>query len=228
MPTLSVLIPVYNEKNTLRELVEAVQAVPLKKEIILVDDGSTDGTRELIRQQFSGSEGFKVIFHEKNKGKGAAIRTGIAAATGDAVIIQDADLEYNPMDFLPLTQALEKNSANIVFGSRFLAGKKVTSAWHRAVNYLLTALTNALYGSRLTDMETCYKLFRARTLKELPLESDGFEIEVELTAKALRAGERIIEIPVSYKGRSYHEGKKIGWRDGVKAVGCLWKYRFAP
>jgi glycosyltransferase involved in cell wall biosynthesis len=228
MLKLSVLIPVYNEKKTVQKLVETVQAVPLKKEIVIVDDGSTDGTRELIRQRFEGRPDFKVIFHEKNKGKGAAIRTGIGAASGDAVIIQDADLEYDPMDYLPLTQALETNGVNIVFGSRFLSGKRVTSPLHRAVNYFLTALTNLLYGSRLTDMETCYKLFRSQTLKNLPLGSDGFEIEVELAAKALKAGERIVEIPVSYKGRSYHEGKKIGWKDGVKAVGCLLKYRFAP
>lgn len=223
---LTVVVPVYNEVKTVQKLVETVQLVPVKKEIVIVDDGSTDGTRELIRQRFAGREGFNAIFHEKNRGKGAAIRTGIGAASGDAIIIQDADLEYDPMDYLPLMQALEKNGVNVVFGSRFLGGKKVTGSLHRAVNYFLTALTNILYGSRLTDMETCYKLFRARTLKNLPLSSDGFEIEVELTAKTLKAGEKIVEIPVSYKGRSYHEGKKIGWKDGVKAVVSLWHYRF--
>ena len=227
MLTLSVVMPVFNERNTVQKIVQAVQAVPLKKEIIIVDDGSTDGTRELIRQRFAGQQGFNVIFHEKNKGKGAAIRTGIGAASGDVLIIQDADLEYDPMDYLPLVQALEKNGVNVVFGSRFMAGKRVTSPWHRAVNYLLTALTNALYGSRLTDMETGYKLFRTRTLKDLSLSSDGFEIEVELTAKALKTGEKILEIPVSYKGRSYHEGKKIGWKDGIKAVASIWKFRFS-
>jgi len=225
--TLSVVIPIYNEKNTVQKLVHAVQAVPLKKEIVIVDDGSTDGTRELIRQKFSGLDGFKVIFHETNQGKGAAVRTGIRAAGGDAVIIQDADLEYDPMDYLPLVQALDKNGANVIYGSRFLSKRKVTSLWHRAVNLFLTWLTNVLYASRLTDMETCYKLFNAVTIKKIDLESRGFEIEVEMTAKILKSGEKIIEVPISYKGRSFHEGKKIGWKDGIKAVGTLIHYRFS-
>ena len=225
---LSIVIPAFNEKRTIQQLLEAVQAVPVKKEVVIVDDGSTDGTREIIRQKFMGREGIQVIFHEKNRGKGAAIRTGIAASTGDAIIIQDADLEYDPMDYQFLINALEKSSVNVVFGSRFMGKKKVTPFWHRAVNYFLTWVANLLYLSQLTDMETCYKLYRSKTLKQLNLQSNGFEIEVELAAKTLKSGEKIIEIPVSYKGRSYHEGKKIGWKDGFKAVYYLFHYRFSP
>lgn len=224
---LSVIVPVYNEKSTIDRIIRVVQLVPVKKEIVIVDDGSTDGTRELVRQRFVGQDGFKVIFHEKNQGKGAAVRTGIGAASGDAVIIQDADLEYDPMDYLPLIQALEKDGASVVYGSRFMGKKKVTSGWHRAVNFFLTWLTNILFSSRLSDMETCYKLFRSKIIKGIRLESNGFEIEVELTAKILKSGERIVEVPVSYKGRSFHEGKKIGWRDGIKAVSTLIYYRFS-
>lgn len=222
---LSIIIPIYNEKSTIVDLVAQVQAVPVEKEIVLVDDGSSDGTREILRN-YKDRSGFRVIFHEVNQGKGSAVRTGIRAATGDAVIIQDADLEYDPMDYVPLLKALGSNGVNVVYGSRFLSKKDVTTPWHRFVNYFLTVLTNSLFGSKLTDMETCYKLFRTKTIGELPLESSGFEIEVELTVKILKKGERILEVPVSYKGRSFHEGKKIGWKDGLKAVQMLFYYRF--
>ena len=223
---LSVIIPVYNEKNTIQRIIALVEAVPLAKEVVIVDDGSNDGSRELIRMCFEGRNGFKLIFHEKNQGKGKAIETGIRAASGDAVIIQDADLEYDPQDYLKLLRAMEENRVNVVYGSRFLGGVKVTAWWHRSVNYFLTLLTNVLYGSRLTDMETCYKLIKTGTLRNITIESSGFEIEAELSAKLLKMKERILEVPISYKGRSYHQGKKIGWRDGVQAVITLFYYRF--
>ncbi len=223
---LSVIVPVYNEKNTIRRIVELIRAVPIEKEVVIVDDGSLDGTRELIRSEFSGKKNFVTIFHDRNLGKGSAIRTGIRAASGKAIIIQDADLEYDPSDYVTLLKPLAEGKAKVVYGSRFLRKKKVTSAWHRFVNYFLTTATNFLYGSRLTDMETCYKLFSSQTLRSLPLTSTGFEIEVELTARLLRSGEKILEVPISYKGRSFHEGKKIGWRDGLKALAALIRYRF--
>ena len=222
---LSVIVPVFNEHNTIERVIELIRAVPVPKEIIVVDDGSGDGTREILKKRLATAD-VTLIFHEKNQGKGAAVRTGIRAAGGGAIIIQDADLEYDPMDYVPLLAAMQSSGARIVYGSRFLGKKKVTSSFHRFVNYFLTTLTNVLYGSHLTDMETCYKLFRSDLLKSIPLVSPGFEIEVELTAKTLLRKERIVEVPVSYKGRSFHEGKKIGWRDGVKAVGQLFCYRF--
>lgn len=225
-PALSVIIPVYNEKGTIQKIVEAVRAVPLDKEIVLIDDGSTDGTREIIKLLFSSKPGIRVIFHETNAGKGRAIRTGIQAASGEAVIIQDADLEYDPMDYVPMLSRMRETGAPVVYGSRFLGKPRTSSFWHRLVNRFLTGLTNLLFGASLSDMETCYKLFRTRVIKGLNLESVGFEIEVEITAKMLLSGEKIEEIPISYKGRSYHEGKKIGWRDGLKAVEKLFYYRF--
>ncbi len=227
MKKLSVLVPVYNEKNTILQILDVIQCVPLSKEIIVVDDGSTDGTRELLKKNVSARDGFVVLFHEQNRGKGAAVRTGAAHASGDAVIIQDADLEYNPMDYLPLIELMDRTGADVVYGSRFSGKKKVTAVWHKAVNGFLTGLTNVLYGSRLTDMETCYKLFRTSALRSLELVSNGFEIEVEFTAKLLKKGYRIAEIPISYKGRSFHEGKKIGWKDGIKAVQQIFYYRFS-
>jgi glycosyltransferase involved in cell wall biosynthesis len=222
---LSIIVPVFNESGTIDRVIDVIRAVPVQKEIIIVDDGSADGTRELLKTRGQSSE-LRVIFHEKNQGKGSAVRTGIREAKGDIIIIQDADLEYDPMDYLPMLEAMKKSGSRVVYGSRFLDKKKVTSGWHRAVNFFLTFLTNALYGSTLTDMETCYKLLSAPLLKGIPLESSGFEIEVELTAKVLRLKERVVEVPISYKGRSFHEGKKIGWKDGLKAVSTLWRYRY--
>lgn len=223
---LSVVVPVYNEAGTIERILRIIQSIPVSKEIIVIDDGSVDGTREVLKQKFSNDSAFHVIFHEKNYGKGRAIRTGIAAAAGDAVIIQDADLEYDPNDYIPLLAVLEREGSDVVYGSRFLGKKRVTAVWHQAVNQFLTQLTNLLFGSRLTDMETCYKLFRTDFLKSLPLKTDGFEIEVELTTSVLKKYKNITEIPISYKGRAFHEGKKIGWRDGVKAVWMIFYYRF--
>ena len=223
---LSVVVPVFNERNTIQEIVSAIRAVPVSKEVILVDDGSSDGTREMMHQKFEGFEDVQVLLHPRNYGKGKAVQTGIQAASGEALVIQDADLEYDPMDYLKLLDALEKESTNVVYGSRFLCHKKASTFWHRSVNHFLTWFTNFLFSSQLTDMETCYKLFSTRLLKNLKIESKGFEIEVELTAKILKAQERIVEVPISYKGRSFHEGKKIGWRDGIKAVFALIRYRF--
>ena len=220
-------MPVYNEKNTLLSIVQRVSEVPISKEIILVDDGSNDGTRELIREHLGQRPDVRVIFHSKNLGKGGAIRTGIGAASGEWTLIQDADLEYDPKDYLSLLRAADGGTVNVVYGSRFLSGKRVTSFWHRRVNGFLTGLTNLLFGAKLTDMETCYKLFRTPLLKALSLRSDGFEIEVELTAKTLKRHEKIAEVPISYQGRSFHEGKKIGWQDGLKAVYYLFCHRLS-
>jgi glycosyltransferase involved in cell wall biosynthesis len=224
---LSVIIPVFNENHTIDHVVDVVHQVPIPKEIIVVDDGSQDGTREILKHRRPSSD-LRIIYHEKNRGKGSAVRTGIAQATGDTIIVQDADLEYDPNDYVALLQKLESSGANVVYGSRFLGGHNVRPFWHFLVNWFLTALTNFLYGSHLTDMETCYKLYRAPLLRSIPLGSNGFEIEVELAAKTLLRGEKIAEAPVSYKGRSYHEGKKIGWKDGVKAVLALFRYRCLP
>ena len=223
---LSVIIPVFNERNTVMKILDLIRAVPFPKEMVIVDDGSTDGTREILQSRVTGQKDCVVLFHERNQGKGAAIRTGIGSISGDAVIIQDADMEYDPEDFLKLLKPLTENRSRIVYGSRFLGRKKVTTSWHRFINYFLTAFTNWIYGSDLSDMETCYKLFLSEVLRGLSLESSGFEIEVELTAKALRSGEKILEVPISYKGRSFHEGKKIGWIDGFKALAALVRYRF--
>ena len=223
---LSVIVPVYNEKDTILKVLDIIHDVPVEKEIVVVDDGSKDGTTELLTGRFSGKDDFKVSFHEKNLGKGSAIRTGICRATGGMIIIQDADLEYNPFDYLPLIEKMRRTGAAAVYGSRFLGKKRVTSGWHRGVNGFLTWLTNLLYGASLSDMETCYKLFRADFLKSLDLRSTNFEIEVELTAKTLKAGQKIIEIPIAYKGRAFHEGKKIGWKDGVEALFRIFYYRF--
>ena len=221
---LSVIIPVYNERTMIEQVIANVLSVPVEKEIILVDDGSVDGTRELIQERFSNDGRVRVILHPHNQGKGSAVRTGIGAATGGRIIIQDADLEYNPADYFELLKTMDRSGARVVYGSRFLNKKGVTSGWHRAVNYFLTALCNGLFASKLTDMETCYKLFDTNTLKRIKLDSDGFEIEAELTVKVLKSGEKIVEAPVSYKGRSYHEGKKIGWKDGVKTMFLLFRY----
>ncbi len=226
--TLSVLIPVYNEVGTLLELLQRVREVEIKKEIILVDDGSTDGTIDLMRTQIEGRfVDVKVLYHDQNKGKGAAIRTAIGAATGDYLIVQDADLEYDPREYFNLLEPLLDGRADVVFGSRFLGGgaHRVHFFWHRIGNGLLTLLSNMLTNLNLTDMEVCYKVFRREVIQSIPLRCNRFDFEPEITAKVAKRRCRVYEVPISYSGRDYDEGKKIGWKDGVQAIWTILKYR---
>ena len=225
--TLSILIPVYNEQATVLELLRRVEAValPVDKQIVMVDDGSTDGTRELLAGLGSRAT---VILHEKNRGKGAALRTALSRATGDFVIIQDADLEYDPADYPVLLAPLLDGRADAVYGSRFLGGPhRVLLFWHYFGNKLFTLITNILYNINLTDMGTCYKLFVAEKIKNIPLNSERFGIEAEITAKICKRHLRIYEAPISYSGRTYDEGKKITWKDGFSYLWCLLRYRVA-
>ncbi|OGS39611.1 MAG: glycosyl transferase [Elusimicrobia bacterium RIFOXYD12_FULL_66_9] len=227
LKTLSVLIPVYNEKDTLLELLRRVEAAPVSvaKQVILVDDGSTDGTRELLKGL---GQRAKVILHEKNRGKGAALRTALEHATGELVIIQDADLEYDPADYPGLLAPLLDGRADVVYGSRFLGGThRVLFFWHYFGNLLFTLITNVLYDINLTDMGTCYKAFLTEKIKAIPLESERFGIEAEMTAKVCKRRLRIYETPISYSGRTYAEGKKITWKDGFSYLWCLLRYRVA-
>ncbi|UCD83681.1 MAG: glycosyltransferase family 2 protein [Deltaproteobacteria bacterium] len=221
---LSVIIPVYNEKATIRELLEKVKAVDIDKELIIIDDGSTDGTREILQEE--KDKGRKVFFHQKNIGKGAALRTGLQKASGDLVIIQDADLEYDPQDYKRLIQPLIEGKAEVVYGSRFGGEQKGMLSLHWLGNKLLTLLTNLLYRSNITDMETCYKTWKAEVIKNIPIKSDQFNFEAEITAKVRKRGIQIHEVPISYLGRKSHQGKKIKWIDGFSAVWALIKYRF--
>jgi glycosyltransferase involved in cell wall biosynthesis len=226
MPTLSVVIACFNERSTIESIVDAVERSPVRDlEIILVDDGSTDGTRELLRDKLE-SRVARVIYHPANRGKGAALRSGFAAATGDMVIVQDADLEYDPQDYPRLIAPILAGKADVVFGSRFSGGSstRVLYYWHYVGNRLLTTLSNMLTNINLTDMEVCYKVFRREVLQKIQLEEDRFGFEPEITAKVARLGCRIYEVGVSYAGRTYKEGKKIGWRDGIRAVWCILKY----
>lgn len=223
---LSILIPVYNEKDTLGRIINSLKPLPVEKELIIVDDCSTDGSREILNSQYKNQPGVSIIFHKENMGKGAAVKTALKEATGDYAIIQDADLEYNPQDQLLLLDTAEKEKVSVVYGSRFLKTWRVTSFCHFLVNSFLTAVTNILFRCHLTDMETCYKLINIEVFRGLDIESDGFEIEAEITAKLLKKGYDIIEVPISYKGRNYHEGKKITWKDGFITLGALFKYRF--
>ena len=222
---LSVIIPVYNEVETLDEIMLAVSAIPVEKEIILVDDGSTDGSREKL-QQFENQAGIKVLYHDRNQGKGAAIRTGLAEAEKDLVIIQDADLEYDPREILGLMQPILAGKADVVYGSRFVgaAPHRVLYFWHSIGNQLLTLLSNMLSDLNLTDMETCYKLFRREVIQSIELEESRFGFEHEITAKIARGHWRIYEMGISYSGRTYEEGKKIAWQDGFRAIWCVLKY----
>lgn len=224
---LSVLIPVYNEYKTVLDVLDLVKSVNINKEIIIVDDCSDDGTRELLKKEIGdGVEGVKVFYHDKNMGKGAAVRTALEKANGDYVIIQDADMEYSPHDMLKLVEAVEETKAEAVYGSRFLETWKVTSYPHYLVNKFLTSLTNVLFGSSLTDMETCYKMVKTDVIRSLSLQANKFELEPEITAKLLKRGCVIKEVPVSYRGRGYDAGKKITWRDGVETLVALFKFRF--
>lgn len=220
---LSIVVPVYNEARMILSALARLQETPYDKEIIVVDDGSTDGTRELLRAITDVN--VRVIFHEKNQGKGAALRTAFAHATGDYVIVQDADLEYDPQDFPTLLAPLLSGHADVVFGSRFLSGPhRVLFFWHMVANKILTLLSNMTTNLNLTDMETGYKVFRLDVVRRLTLRSDRFGIEPEITAKVARLGCRVYEVPISYNGRTYAEGKKIRWTDAFWAVGAILKY----
>jgi glycosyltransferase involved in cell wall biosynthesis len=227
-PTLSILIPVYNEKATVLALLDAVAAaaVPVEKELIVVDDGSTDGTREILRAL--NRPGVKVIMHEQNRGKGAALRTALLSATGELAIIQDADLEYDPQDYGVMIKPLLDGRADVVYGSRFLGGPhRVLLFWHYFGNRLFTLIANVLYDINLSDMGTCYKAFRRDKVASIPLRSERFGIEAELTAKFCKRRLRIYEVPISYSGRTYAEGKKITWVDGFSYLWALLRFRVA-
>lgn len=228
---LSIVIPVYNEAATLSRIVDWVRSVEvgMEKEILLVDDGSRDGTREVLRKMGEGHPDLKILFHEVNRGKGAALRTGFAAATGDVVLIQDADLEYDPKEYPRLLAPIVEGHADVVYGSRFLGGgaHRVVFYWHYLGNRLLTTLSNMTTNLNLTDMEVCYKAFKREVIQNIPLQENRFGFEVEITAKIARRKLKIYEVPISYYGRDYSEGKKIGWRDGFSALRCIAKYAFA-
>jgi glycosyltransferase involved in cell wall biosynthesis len=223
---LSVVIPCFNERDTIERIVEAVLAAPVRElELIVVDDGSTDGTREILREKVEHRVA-RVIYQERNRGKGAALRAGFAAATGGLVIVQDADLEYDPQDYPRLIEPILAGKADVVFGSRFSGGAsvRVLYYWHYLGNRFLTTLSNMLTNVNLSDMEVCYKVFRREVLQRIRIEEDRFGFEPEITAKVAKLGCRIYEVGISYAGRTYGEGKKIGWRDGLRAVWCIVKY----
>lgn len=225
---LSVIMPVYNEVNTVVDSVKAVLAVDRTDEIIIVDDGSTDGTRNLYNQIAALDDCITIYLHTRNQGKGAAVRTGFKKATGDIFLIQDADLEYDPRDYYALVQPIEEGRAAVVYGSRFRGGPtKTMFFWHMVGNKFLTLVTNMLYNTILSDMETCYKVFRADVIEDIPLRAKGFEFEPEITSKILKRGYRIYEVPIAYNGREFDEGKKLNpWKEGPKAFFYLVKYRF--
>jgi glycosyltransferase involved in cell wall biosynthesis len=224
---ISVVIPVYNEVGTIKEVVSRVQAVEFEKEIIIADDYSTDGTREHLREINQTHENVKVLYHDHNQGKGAALRTGFQAVTGDVVIIQDADLEYDPREYPLLLAPIVDGRADVVYGSRFLGGPhRILFFWHYVGNKFVTLLSNMFTNLNLTDMETCYKVFKREVLDEIKVKSNRFGFEPEFTAKIAKRGYRIYETPISYSGRTYAEGKKIGWKDGVKAVFAILWFRF--
>lgn len=224
MKKLSIIIPVYNEKDTIRDILDRVKAVDIEKEIILVDDFSTDGSREIL--QGLAEKGEKVFFHERNMGKGASLRTGFAHVTGDYCMVQDADLEYDPEDYHRLIAPVLKGKAEVVYGSRFTGEHRNMFFHHWVGNKFLTLVTNLLYNTTISDMETCYKLFRSDIIKSVNIKSNRFNFEPEITAKVLKKGFRIYEVPISYAGREFSEGKKITWRDGFSALWTLLKYRF--
>lgn len=223
---VSIVIPCYNELHTIEKIVQAVQASPVKdQEIIIVDDCSTDGTRNLLKERMEKLVS-KVIYHDVNQGKGAALRTGFAAASGDVVIVQDADLEYDPQEYPLLLEPIERGNADVVYGSRFMgaAAHRVVYFWHMVGNRFLTLLSNMMTNINLTDMETCYKAFRREVIQSIKIEENRFGFEPEITAKVAHGGYRIYEVGISYYGRTYAEGKKIGWRDGFRAIYAILKY----
>ena len=222
---LSIVIPCYNERDTINEIINAVRNAPIdSKEIIIVDDGSTDGTREILKKL--NSQDLNIIYHSKNKGKGAALRTGFKVATGDICIVQDADLEYDPQEFPLVIKPIIDNKADVVFGSRFQNGSphRVVYFWHSVGNGFLTLLSNIITDLNLTDMETCYKAFRREVIQSIDIKENRFGFEPEITAKVARKNLRIYEVGITYYGRTYSEGKKIGWKDGVRAIYCILKY----
>jgi glycosyltransferase involved in cell wall biosynthesis len=225
-PLLSVLVPVYNEPRTLETLLQRVLAVPIDKEVIVVDDGSTDGTRDVLRE-LAGRMPIRALYHDRNRGKGRAIRTALAESRGTIVIVQDADLEYDPADYPRLVEPIQRGDTNVVYGSRYMTRQNDLPLTHFKVAVLmLNGLANLLYGTRLTDEATCYKVFRASLLKSLPLRCERFEFCPEVTARVAKRGERIVEVPISYHYRTHAEGKKIGWSDGFEAFATLLRYRF--
>lgn len=223
---VSIVIPCFNEKNTILEIVKGVIASPVpNKEIIIVDDYSTDGTREILKQKVEPLVD-KIIYHEKNQGKGASLRTAFANITGDIIIIQDADLEYNPKEYPILLEPFIEGKADVVYGSRFMGGRphRVLYYWHSLANIFLTTLSNMFTNINLTDIETCYKVFRREIIQSIKIEENRFGFEPEVTAKIAKLGCRIYEVGISYSGRTYQEGKKINWKDGISALRCILKY----
>lgn len=222
---LSVVIPLYNEAGTIDQIVQRVRNAPFEKEIVIVDDCSTDGSREKL-QALTNTEGIRVVLHDTNRGKGAALRSGFALVQGDIVIVQDADLEYDPRDYAKLIEPIIEEKADVVFGSRFIGGQshRVLYFWHAVANRGLTILSNMLTNLNLTDMEVCYKVFRRNILDEVTFRENRFGFESEFTAKIARRGYRVYEVGISYAGRTYGEGKKIGWKDGCRALWCIIRY----
>jgi len=223
---LSIVMPVFNEKDTIREILAQVHAVDRVSQIVVVDDFSTDGTREILQEEAARDKTITLVLHDSNRGKGAGVRSGIEHATGDIIIIQDADLEYDPRDYPTLIRPIEEGRVKVVYGSRFLGPRKDMLFWHMLGNKFLTLVTNILFDTTLSDMETCYKVMRADVAKSLNIKSDRWGIDPEITAKVLKRGNRIFEVPISYYGREYYEGKKISPHDGFVVLWTLLKYRF--
>ncbi len=224
----SIVIPCFNERDTVDQLLDRVAAVPIEKEVIVVDDCSTDGTRDLLKRRFDERGDFVLRLMPHNGGKGAAVKEGLKAVTGDVVIIQDADLEYDPGDYPVLLRPIQTGKAQVVYGSRFIGEHRAMYFWHSVGNRMLTLVCNVLFDTTLTDMETCYKVFTADIAKRLNLKEPRWGFDPEITARILRMGHRIYEVPISYAGREFNEGKKISWKDGIVVLMTLLRYRFLP